>query len=591
MPDHQIILILLLATLGLFIWGRWRYDLVAGMALLAAVLLGLVPAAEAFDGFAHPAVITVAAVLVISRALGSAGVVDLIAAQVTRIGDRVFLQTLALTVVVALCSAFMNNVGALALMLPVAIQIARTHGFPVSRLLMPLAFGSLLGGLTTLIGTPPNIIVATYRQTELGEAFGLFEFAPVGLVLMVAGIILVSLLPRWVLPDRKGESSPDELFEIENYLLELTVEEDAKLVDEPVRALAEPLEKVDYTLVGIARGKRVISPVRPFERLRAGDVIMMEADPEELQGPADKLGLSLRGSGKLDRERLDSEELATMEAVVLPEAMMSGHTLRTLHLPQRFGVALLAVARQGERLRERLGRIRFRSGDVLLLQGEREALQEAASRLGCLPLADRELSVGAPRKLLTGLGLFALAIALVVSGLLPVQIALAGAALGMVLGNVLNLRQAYGAVDWPIIVLLGAMLPVGMAFDSSGAAGMLADGLVALSGQWPPVATLAVLMIVAMTLSDIINNAAAAVLLAPVAVAVANALVVSPDPFLMAVAVGASCAFLTPIGHQSNTLVMGPGGYRFTDYARLGLPLSLLVFALGLPMILLIWPF
>ncbi|MCP1728206.1 di/tricarboxylate transporter [Natronospira proteinivora] len=591
MPAHQQILLLLLATLLLFAWGRWRYDLVAGMALLAAVLLDLVPSEEAFNGFAHPAVITVAAVLVISRALGSAGVVDLIAGQVTRIGDRVLIQTFALTLVVAVCSAFMNNVGALALMLPVAIQVAREHGFPVSRLLMPLAFGSLLGGLTTLIGTPPNIIIATYRQTELGEAFAMFDFASVGLLVMAAGIVLVTILPRWVLPDRKGESSPDELFEIENYLLELTVEDDAKVIDDPIRALAEPLEKVDYTVVGIARGKRIISPVRPHERIRAGDILLVEADPEELQGPAEKLGLSLGGSGELDPEHFKNDELTVMEAVVLPEAFIEGHTLRTLHLPARYGITLLAVARQGERLRERLGKIRFQSGDVLLLQGEREALQEATSRLGCLPLADRELSVGAPRKLITGLGLFALALGLIVSGLLPVQIALPGAALGMVLSNVLSLRQAYGAIDWPVIVLLGAMLPVGMAFETSGAAGLLASGLLQISGEWPPAVTLGLLLLAAMLLSDVINNAAAAVLLAPVALAIATALGVSPDPFLMAVAVGASCAFLTPIGHQSNTLVMGPAGYRFTDFARLGLPLSLLVFALGLPMILLIWPF
>jgi di/tricarboxylate transporter len=591
MADHHLIFLVLVGALLLFAWGRWRYDVVAGMALLAAVFLGLVPLDGAFDGFAHPAVITVAAVLVISRALGIAGVVDLVAAQAARIGNRVFLQTLALTLVVAVSSAFMNNVGALALMLPVAIRIARENGFPVSRLLMPLAFGSLLGGLTTLIGTPPNIIIATYRKTELGEAFGMFDFSPVGLVLLVAGVVLISVLPRWVLPDRKGEASPEELFEIENYLIEVTVEEDSSLVGEPVSALEAPLEKVDYTLVGLAREGRLTSPVRRHERLRAGDELLLEADPEELEGSAKKLGLRLTGDIQLDHENLSGENTAVMEAVVLPDGMIIGHTLRSLRLPERFGVALMAVARQGERLRERLGRIRFRSADVLLLRGDRETLTEACSAMGVLPLADRELRVGTPRKLLTSVGLFGLALAAVISGLLPIQIALATAALGMVLGNVINLRQAYGAVDWPVIVLLGAMIPVGMAFDSSGAAAMLANTLVNVSGDWPPSFTLALLMISAMTLSDVINNAAAAVLLAPVAVAIAGALEVSADPFLMAVAVGASCAFLTPIGHQSNTLVMGPGGYRFTDFARLGLPLSLLVFALGLPMILLIWPF
>lgn len=590
MPDHYQILLLLAATLGLFIWGRWRYDLVAGMALFAAVLIGLVPADTAFDGFAHPAVVTVAAVLVVSRGLAASGVVDLIAAQVARIGHHALLQTLALTMVVAVASAFMNNVGALALMLPVAIRIARNNELPASRLLMPLAFGSLLGGLTTLIGTPPNIIIATYRERELGEPFGMFDFSPVGVSLMLAGVVVAAVLARWLLPDRKGEASPSEMFEIENYLLEMKVGDESPLVGEPVSALRSSLEKVDYTLVGIGRGGRVMSPIRGYERLRADDVLMMEADPEELQGPARKLDLSPVGSGKLDPAHLKSDELKVMEAVVLPEALMSGHTLRTLNLASRYGIALLAVARQGERLKERLGRIRFRSGDVLLLQGEREALNEAATRLGCLPLADRELSVGAPRKLITALGLFGLALAAVITGLLPVQIALAGAALGMVLGNVISLRQAYGAIDWPVIILLGAMLPVGLAFETSGAAGRLAEMLVAVAGQAPPMVTLGLLMLTAMLLSAVINNAAAAVLMAPVGVATATALDVSADPFLMAVAVGASCAFLTPIGHQSNTLVMGPAGYHFTDYTRLGLPLSLLILVLGLPMIMLVWP-
>jgi di/tricarboxylate transporter len=590
MEPHILVFVLLCLALVLFAWGRWRYDLVAGTALLTAVLLGLVPAAEAFDGFAHPAVITVAAVLVISRALGAAGVVDIIAAQVARFGGLPMLQTLALTLVVAVCSAFMNNVGALALMLPVAIRIARDNEIPVSRLLMPLAFGSLLGGLTTAIGTPPNIIIATYRAREVGEAFGMFDFTPVGLAVMAVGVVLVAVLPRWVLPDRKGQAAPEDLFEIENYLIELKVGEDSDLIGERLGALDKPLEKVEHTLIGIARGKRMILPTRRHETFRAGDFVLIEADPEELEAAVEKLGLEMGSKGELDPEHLEGEDVAVMEAVVLPEAPIIGMDLRGLRLPFRFGIAILAVARQGERLRERLGRIRFRSGDVLLLQGEREALVEAAGQLGCLPLADRELSVGAPRKLLTALGLFGLALTAIVSGLLPLQIALAAAALGMVLGQVISLRQAYNAVEWPVIVLLGAMIPVGTAFETSGAAAMLADGLLAMSGQWPPVVTLALLFLVAMSLSDIINNAATAVLLAPVAIAIALGLQASPDPFLMAVAVGASCAFLTPIGHQSNTLVMGPAGYRFTDFARLGLPLSLAVFALAIPMILWVWP-
>lgn len=591
--EPQILIGLILGlTLVLFVWGYWRYDMVAMLALVACLALGLVPADGAFDGFSHPAVITVAAVLVLSRALASAGVVDIVGGWLGRLADHTLLQTALLTLLVGVFSAFMNNVGALALLLPVAIRIARDGGFPASRLLMPLAFGSLLGGMTTLIGTPPNIIIASYRESQLGEGFGLFDFAPVGLAVMAVGMLLLVVLPRFVLPDRRGEAAPEELFEIGDYLLELRVEEDSELLGKSVRELEPELAELDGTLVGLSRGGQRILPQQGNQRLREGDVLVLQADPEKVQSAAEGMGLKLDVDDEvaISREAAD-DELLTMEAVVLPEARMTGSDLRSLALPRRFGVAVLAVARQGQRLNERLSRIRFRGGDVLLLQGDREALSEATSQLGCLPLADRELSLGAPRKLFVSLGLFLASIGAVVAGLAPVQIALTVAAVGVVLGGVISLRQAYGAIDWPVIVLLGAMIPVGQAFETSGAAAALTGGMMSLGGEFPPVVILGGMLLTAMLLSDVINNASAAVLLAPIAVALAQALGVSADPFLMAVAVGASCAFLTPIGHQSNTLVMGPGGYRFSDYARLGLPLSLLVFCLGLPMLLLVWPF
>ncbi len=592
--DPQLLIGLVLAVaLGLFVWGYWRYDLVALMTLIACVALGLVPADGAFAGFSHPAVVTVAAVLVLSRALGTAGVVDIMGGWLGRIGERPLVQAALLTLLVAVFSAFMNNVGALALLLPVAIRIARDGGFPASRLLMPLAFGSLLGGMTTLIGTPPNIIIASYRETSLDQAFGMFDFAPVGVAVMAAGLVLLMVLPRFVLPDRRGEAAPDDLFDIGGYLLELRVDEDSDLIGETQRALEPVLaEKLDGMLVGLRRNGQRSLPQHGNQQIREGDVLVVQADPEKVQAAAEGLGLKLDVDEELavSLEAAD-DELVTMEAVVLPDGRIAGHDLRSLALPRRFGVVVLAVARQGQRVSQRLSRIRFRGGDVLLLQGDREALSEATSQLGCLPLADRELSLGAPRKLFIGLGLFLFAIAAVVAGLAPVQIALTAAAAGVVLGGVINLRQAYSAIDWPVIILLGAMIPVGQAFEASGAAASLTAVLLEVGTELPPVVILGALLLTAMLLSDLINNASAAVLLAPIAVALAHSLNVSPDPFLMAVAIGASCAFLTPIGHQSNTLVMGPGGYRFSDYARLGLPLQILVFCLGLPMLLLVWPF
>jgi len=570
----------LLGALALFVWGRWRYDLVAMLALLAATVAGVVPAGQAFVGFAHPAVITVAAVLVISRGLGASGIVDALAGLLARVGERLTLQVLALTGLVAVLSAFMNNVGALALLLPVGVRMARSAGRPPSTLLMPLAFGSLLGGLMTLIGTPPNIIVASFRAGSAGEPFRMFDFTPVGAGIAVAGVLFVALVGWRLVPKREGPTSREELFEIRDYLTEVRLPEEGAAVGKTLRELEQEVEG-EFSVVGLVRGEDRRPAPSPYERLTGGDVLMVIADSDTLKELVDAVGLEMVGDVELGEEDLRSEEVSVVEAVVMPDALMAGRSVAQLRLRWRYGVNLLAVARRGARLQRRLAEVRFRAGDVLLLQGREDQLQEALERLGCLPLAERGLAIGQPRRMLLAGGLFAMALGVAAAGVLSVPVAFLAAAVCMVLTGLIPLRQVYESIDWPVIVLLAGMIPIGYALEATGGAALIAEGLLHLGTRLPPFVSLGIVFVGTMFLSDLVNNAAAAVLMAPIAVSVAGGLGVSADPFLMAVAVSASCAFLTPIGHQSNTLVMVPGGYRFGDYWRMGLPLEIIIMGVG----------
>jgi di/tricarboxylate transporter len=587
MLQQIIVFAVLAAALALFIRGRWRYDVVALMALLAVTVTGIIPGEQAFAGFGHPAVITVAAVLVVSRGLRNSGVVNLLAKPLLRVGERPFLQIAALTSLVAALSAFMNNVGALALLMPVAIRMARKNGRSPSLLLMPLAFGSLLGGLITLIGTPPNIIIATFRAETGAEPFRMFDFTPVGLGVAIAGLLFISIIGWRLVPQRKGAASREELFEIGDYVTEVIVPADSKLVGKRLRDLGN-VSEAEVVVIALLRGKRRLNNPSSFEVMRADDVLVVEADSEDLRELVDAAGLTLSGSRKLGEDALESSSL--MEAVIMADSPIVGQTARSLNLRWRYGVNLIGVARMGSRIRRRLRDIRFQVGDILLLQGPEEGFSATLSTLGCLPLAGRGLSLGQPRRIGLGLGIFGTALLLAAVGLLPIQVTFVGAAVALVLARIISLREAYESIDWSIIVLLGAMIPVGQALEASGGADLIAAGTLAVSGQMPAVVSLIIILIATMFLSDLVNNAAAAVLMAPIAISVAAGLGASVDPFLMAVAIGASCAFLTPIGHQSNTLVMGPGGYQFGDYWRMGLLLEVIIVLVSVPLIITFWP-
>lgn len=589
--DQGLLAGLVVFLFALFLWGRWHYDLVAFFGLVAAVGLGLVPASDAFLGFGHPATVTVAAVLVISAGLANAGIPDAIGRLVAPLSRRVETQVAALSGIGGLLSGFMNNVGALALLMPVAIQTAAKTKRPVGIVLMPLAFGSILGGLVTLIGTPPNVIIATFRAQATGTPFGLFDFTPVGGAVAVAGILFVATIGWRLIPVKTGRGGGTrKLVDIDDFIAEVRVPRGNAIVGKSVRELEAEMDDHDVLIIGLVRRDQRL-PGRAVNReIRAGDILIVEAGREDLDKFASDFRLRIVGAEADKRQPRDVKELSTMEVVVAPTSPLTGREAETLRIRSRYGVNLLGVSRRGEQIKGRIRSFSLGAGDVLLLEGEPDAVAEAVSRLGLLPLNVRDTPLGVRRKLPLSLAIFVAAIGVAVSGLAPFPIALSAAALLMVVFEVVTPRELYTTVDWPVIVLLGAMIPVGGALETTGAAALLVDTLMPESATIPAVAVVAVILVVTMTLSDVLNNAATAVIMAPIAMVAAERSGSSPDPFLMAVAVGASCAFLTPIGHQNNALIMGPGGYAFGDYWRMGLPLEVLIVAVAVPMIVIVWP-
>ncbi|MDH3899977.1 MAG: SLC13 family permease [Gammaproteobacteria bacterium] len=588
--DQAILFTLLFFFFALLIWGRLRYDLVAFMALIAALVLGVVPTEQAFSGFGHPATIIIALVLVVSKGLSNSGAIELVAKQVSRFSRSLQTHIAAMAGISAGLSAVMNNVAALALLIPVDMQAAKKAKRSPALTLMPLSFATILGGMITLIGTPPNIIIAEFRQKATGEGFAMFDFAPVGLACAVVGVLFVATIGWRLLPaERRQQDTAPGLLDVSEYIAELHVPEDSPAIGRRVRELDTEAEENDVVIVGLIRnGKRLPGQARLVE-INAGDILVVEAVPEAMDRIVGVLKLDYQNK-EHDSGPLSSEDMSLMEVVVTNGARIEGRTAAALRLQYRHDVTLLGVSREGRQFRERVRNLEIRAGDVLLLFGSNEILQEINAWLGTLPLGGQGHQLVQRHKAWLASGLFAAAILLASSGVLYLAVALAMVVVAYVLFNVLPARHVYESIEWPVIVLLGSMIPLGVALETSGGTALIADGLTGLSEGNSPVFVLVLLMVVTMTLSDLMNNTATAVIAAPIAVDIASRLQVSPDPFLMAVAVAASCAFLTPIGHKNNTLILGPGGYRFGDYWRMGLPLEVLIIVVSIPMILWVWP-
>ena len=585
--DQAVVFLIILMALLLFIWGKWRYDLVAMMVLFASVLSGAVTSDQAFSGFAHPAVVTVAAVLILSRCLLKSDVLDIIYRSFSQASSSPNRQASSLTGLVVILSGFMNNVGALALLMPVGIRMARRGGNPPSLYLMTLAFGSLLGGLTTLIGTPPNIIISSFRQENLGEPFRMFDFTPVGAGVALAGLIFISLIGWRLIPLRKGQLSGEEKFKVENYITEVRIPKVSMMSGKSLSNLIS-VAGSNVRILGLISGQQSLPDPTGEDILKPDDTLIISTNIDYLNDLINATKIELVGAKKIGKG--GSERMGLMEAAVMNDSLLVDKTAASICMRQHYGINLIAVAGHDAKNPKRLSQISFRPGDVLLLQSSPDHPPGILELLGCLPLAERGLKLGPARNKILPLVIFVLAITGTAAGILPVEIAFAGAATVMVLAGVLTLQEAYESVDWSVIILLGAMIPVSQALERSGGAEMFAQALLQVFGQFPAVAVLAALLVWTMILTNVVNNAAAAVLMTPIAFNTALAIGASPDPFLMAIAIGASSAFLTPIGHQSNTLVMGPGGYKFGDYWQMGLPLSIIVVLVAVPLIMLFWP-
>jgi di/tricarboxylate transporter len=588
--DQYLVLATIAVVLILFIVDKIRYDIVALIALIFLTATRVIPAGQAFSGFSHPAVITVAAVLVIGQGLLNSGLVDVITDLVNKVGNKITVQVFILCSMVAVCSAFINNVGALALFMPVAIRVAKKSERSPSIFLMPIAFASLLGGMTTLIGTPPNIIISSFRSESLGKApFNMFDFTLVGAGVAILGIIFISLIGWRLIPVRKGNTG--DFFEINDYITEVILEEDSKAIGKCVYEF-EDFSEGDVLVVGSIRGNEKIVAPNPFRKLQSGDIVIIRSSADALASLIDKAKVKLLADKKISfgDEDLKQDDISIAEAVVMNTSPMIDRTARSLRLRYRYGVNLIAVSRQGELLRQRLNNIRLKAGDILLLQGRDETLNEIIPVLGCLPLAERPIKIGYPKRLVLALSIFFSAITLATLGFVTFSVAFIGGAILMVLLELISLEEIYKSIDWSVIVLLGAMIPVSTAFETTGGAEMISQAFLYFAPFLPDWGLLAGLLVATMILSDIVNNAAAAVLMAPIGIQVAQGMNYSEDPFLMAVAIGASCAFLTPIGHQSNTLILGPGGYKFKDYWPMGLPLEILILLAGVPMLMFFWP-
>lgn len=580
--------LIIAAMMVAFVWGRWRYDIVAVGALLAALATGVVPPEEAFSGFSDDIVIIVGSALVVSAAVSHSGIMEVAVRRFAPQIARPRAQLILLVVVVTVLSAFVKNIGALAIMMPIAFQMARKSGVSPSLFLMPMSFGSLLGGLMTQIGTSPNIIVSRVREEMTGQAFTMFDYTPTGLALSVVGVLFLALCYRLLPERRREETGLDTAIEINNYTTEARVTEESSAIGKTVAEIQRNSDGQAMILRILGAGGQRRTPL-PDAKLRAGDILLIEGSATALDAMVSQSDLVF--SERRGAATRDAADLSTIEAVVGENSSLIGSSAQELTMFDSTGLSLLAVSRRGQRFTERLGQIRFQSGDVILLQGDLARLPELLRQWDCLPLVERGLQVGSVRNGIIPLTILFVAMAATAIGLVPVAPAFFAAAAAMVLSRSIPLRDVYNRLDAPILIMLACLIPVSDSLRSTGGTELIAAWLSATASNLPGWGALALIMVAAMAVTPFLNNAATVLVMAPIAATFATDLGYAPEAFLLAVAIGAGCDFLTPIGHQCNTLVMGPGGYRFGDYWRLGAPLSLLVVLVGVPVLMLVWPF
>lgn len=578
----------LAGMMALFIWGRFRYDVTAILALLAALALGIVKPKEAFSGFSDDIVIIVGSALIMSAAMQRSGLIERALGFVGKHVKRVRSQLIVLTASVGIASALVKNVGALAMLMPAAFQMAKKNETSPSVFLMPMSFASLLGGLMTLVGTSPNIIVSRVREEMTGKPFGMFDYLPTGLGLLVVGLIFLRFGYRLLPRERRAAATLGEALDISDYVTEATISAGSPALGQTMQDYVDRHER-EVSVTGLLRaGVRMVPSFALV--LEEGDTLILAGEPDALERAIARDALSLEGEQRDVPQGSEGDEVGVIEGVIGTNSMLDGQTAGRLRLQERYGVNLIAVSRAGERLARQLGQTSLRRGDVIVLQGPLGLLPDRLRDLGVLPLAERTLRLGSSGRSWLPLIVLAAAMAATALGLVPVAVAFFAAAGIVMATGALPPREAYQAVEWPILIMLGALIPVSDSLRTTGASAVIASGLSSFGATLPPWGAVALILVVAMAITPFLNNAATVLVMAPIAAVFAHDLGYRPEAFLIATAVGAGCDFLTPIGHQCNTLVLGPGGYRFGDYARLGAPLSILVVLIGTPLVIWTWP-
>jgi di/tricarboxylate transporter len=589
-PNNILVLVVVATAMVLFVTEKLRVDVTALCILTLLLLLQLISPGQALYGFASPATATVAAMFVLSAGLVRTGLVQWLARNIDRAAGKSELQLMViLCVVIGALSAFIVNTATVAIFIPVAISLARSRNISPSRVLLPLSFASQFGGVCTLIGTSTNILVNAIVLTRGMKPFGLFEFSPLGLAMSFAGILYLVIVGRRMLPRREGEIQQVDKYRLSDYFAELQVREKSSFVDKTWQEIKKDVDG-EIHLIKLVRDDKAMW--RPSQvRIREGDVLLVHGDVDKLISMKDEHGLDIQADLTMEDRKLSSDEVKLIEALVPPRSRLVGRTLRMVDFYRRYGSIVLGIQRRGKVLRDRLVDVRLDGGDTLLLQGDREDvshLMRSSDMIVTNELTDLYLRKD---RAIIALCLLILVVALAAFNIVPILIAALIGAVGMVLSGCLTIEEAYQAIDWKVVFLLGGILPLGLALEQTGTADWLVKVVLAPFSDYGPLVLLGGLYLMTAVLTETMSNNAAAILLAPIALSMAASLEVNPRPFLIAITFAASTSFATPVGYQTNTMVYAPGGYRFIDFTRIGGPLNLIFLGVALLLIPRIWPF
>ncbi len=590
--DQLSIICLLGFSICMFLWGKIRYDIIALITLLLGYALKLIPLQECFTGFSHPAVWTVIAILIMSNALSQNGMTYIINQILQKVTNNFFSYMLTTCLLSMILSAFINNVGALALIMPIAVNGAISFNKSPATILMPLGFSSILGGMITLTGTPPNIIIASFRQQAMNQSFTMFDFSYVGLPIALIGVCFICIIGYRFIPRNRTSKQPlQELLKVDNYITEIRIEHDSCLIDRTHQDIAKECKTVNIRILELIRQNQRYIKIPLSQQYKSGDILVVQTDPISLNAFLVANNCSVKEISEEESEFKNFNEnhkSEFIEVVVSSRSDIIGKKAAELMLAARYGIELLGISRQGSSYTQSVNDLRLKVGDVLLLRGPIERLYNVVNSMLLLPLANRNLQLNSKTSLYKCITIFICTIIAVTCNILPPHIAFVTGAVIMTIVGVINIKDFYSSIDWPIIILLGSMIPVSMAFQNTGAANNIVDLLLEYSAASPQM-LLIFILIITMLLTDVMNNAATAIIMCPIALSIANKFALNSDAFLMAVAIGSSCSFLTPIGHQNNAIVLGPGGYKFTDYWRMGLPLDIIIILFAIPLIMFFW--